>query len=208
VAPPTHDLKREAILVLAAVIAHPDKTVQFAAFYVNPKGAADIPGATKLARTILNTLAPGKRRLELAAGSRKLKAFEQTLEVQVPKGVVHRVQQGPDFLVHRLTQVVALNDDNGALGIYIGGHPSYQYKQKENRSMGKWKAKVTKKKSKIFGSDAEWHRWDQDGWHTAEAILALPKADRLLLHIFASGAKASLVDEMLKIAATLKIAKP
>ena len=64
-----------------------------------------------------------------------------------------------------------------------------------------------KKKSKLLGSDVEWHRWDQDGWHTAEAILALPGGGDLLLHIFASGAKASLVDEMLKIAATLKVSK-
>ena len=207
VAPPTHDLEREAIMVLAAVIAHPDETVQFMAFYVNPKGAMDIPGVTKLARSILGTLGSGKRRLELAAGSRKLKAFKKTLEVEVPLGVVHRFQQGPDFLVHRLTQVVALNDDSGALGVYIGGHPSYQYKQKENRAMGKWKAKVTKKKGKVVGGDIEWHRWEDNGWHTAEAILPLPGEDRLLLHIFASGAKASLVDEMLKIAATLNVAK-
>jgi hypothetical protein len=204
-APPSHDIKREAIMVLSAVIGHPDGTVQSMAFYVNPKGAVDIPGVTKLARAILGTLGTGKRRLDLAAGSRKLSAFEKSLEVQVSKNVSHSVQQGPDFLVHRLSQVVALNDDRGSLGIYIGGHPSYQYKQRENRSMGKWKANVTKKKSKLLGSDIEWHRWDNDGWHTAEAILKLPGKDRFLLHIFAGGPKAALVDEMLKIAATLKI---
>ena len=206
-APLSHDLKREAIVVLSAVIGHPDGTVQFMAFYVNPKGAVDIPGVTKLARAILGTLGPGKRRLDLKAGSRKLPAFEKSLEVQVPENVSHSVQQGPDFLVHRLSPVAALGDDRGSLGIYVGGHPSYQYKQRENRSMGKWKANVKKTKSKLLGGEVEWHRWDQDGWHTAEAILALPGGDRLLLHIFASGAKASLVDEMLKIAATLKVSK-
>jgi hypothetical protein len=207
-APVSHDLKREAIMVLSAVIGHPDGTVQFMAFYLNPKGATDIPGVTKLARSILGTLGSGKRRLGLAAGSRKLSAFEKSLEVQVPKNVAHAVQQGPDFLVHRLSPVAALNDARGSLGIYIGGHPSYQYKQRENRSMGKWKAQVTKKKSKLLGSEIEWHRWDKDGWHTAEAILALPGAKNLLLHIFAGGPKASQVDEMIKIAATLKMAKP
>jgi hypothetical protein len=207
IAPVSHDLKREAIMVLAAVIGHPDGTVQFMAFYVNPKGAADIPGVTKLAQAILDTLGAGKRRLGLAAGPRKLSAFEKSLEVQVPKNVSHSVQQGPDFLVHRLSPVAALGDDRGTLGIYIGGHPSYQYKQRENRSMGKWKAKVTKKKSKVLGDDVEWHRWDNDGWHTAEAILKLPGKDRFLVHIFAGGAKVSLVDEMIKIAATLKMAK-
>jgi hypothetical protein len=205
--PLSHDLKREAIMVLSAVIGHPDGTVQFIAFYVNPKGGADIPGVTKLARSILGTLGAGKRRLDLAAGSRKLPAFKKSLEVQVPKNMAHAVQQGPDFLVHRLSQVAALNDDRGSLGIYIGGHPSFQYKQRENRSMGKWKANVTKKKTKLLGSDVEWHRWDKDGWHTAEAILALPGADRLLVHIFAGGAKASRVDEMIKIAATLKVSE-
>jgi hypothetical protein len=206
-APLSHDLKREAIMVLSAVIGHPDGTVQFMAFYVNPKGAVDIPGVTKLARAILGTLGSGKRRLGLKAGSRKLAAFEKTLKVQVPKNVAHAVQQGPDFLVHRLSPVAALGDDRGSLGIYIGGHPSYQYKQRENRSMGKWKASVKKKKSKLLGGEVEWHRWENDDWHTAEAILALPGAGRLLLHIFAGGPKSSFVDEMIKIAATLKISK-
>lgn len=206
-APPSHDIKREAIMVLSAVIGHPDGTVQFMAFYVNPQGAADIPGVTRLSRTMLGTLGTGKRRLGLAAGARKLAAFEKTLEIQVPKNVAHAVQQGPDFLVHRLSPVAALGDDRGSLGIYIGGHPSYQYQQRESRSMGKWKASVKKKKGKLLGGDVEWHRWDQDGWHTAEAILALPGGGNLLLHIFAGGPKDSLVDEMIKIAATLKIAK-
>lgn len=206
-APLSHDKKREAILVLSAAIGHPDGTVQFMAFYVNPQGAADIPEVTKLSRTILGTLGPGKRRLDLTAGARKLAAFEKTLEIQVPKNVSHSVQQGPDFLVHRLSQVAALSDERGSLGIYIGGHPSYQYKQRENRSMGKWKANVTRKKSKLLGGDIEWHRWDNDGWHTAEAILALPGGGNLLLHVFAGGPDASLVDGMMKIAATLKVAR-
>lgn len=206
-APPSHDLKREAILVLSAVIGHPDGTVQFMAFYVNPQGGADIPGVTNLSLALLGTLKAGKRRLDLTAGSRKIAAFEKSLEIQVPKNVAHSVQQGPDFLVHRLSQVAALNDDKGSLGIYIGGHPSYQYKQRENRSMGKWKADVKKKKSKLLGSDVEWHRWDQDGWHTAEVILALPGGGNLLLHVFAGGPNASLVDGMMKIAVTLNVAK-
>ena len=200
--PAKHDLKRQAILVLAGLAAHPDGTVQQLAFFVNPAGARDLAGVTRLCQAMLKTLRPGKRTLKRTGGERSLRAAGASLAMVVPEDHVLISQRGPDFMVHRLAPLVPLGSPGGRIGVYVGGHPGLQYRQRENRSMGKWKASVKKVKRTLLGKPVQWHHWSHRGWHTAEALAPLTRRDRV--HVFVGGPSEAAVGKLLKTAQTLR----
>jgi hypothetical protein len=203
---PNLDPERKAALVLGAFLAHPDGTVQYVGFFVNPAAGKDAAGCTALAKRIAATLAPGPRALPRAAGQRGLDvlAKDTELQVTVPANWVASVQPGPDFIVHHLRKLTSYGSPSLGIGVYVGGHPSYQHKQTDGPP-----SKVTVVKGKLFGKDVEWQQWQRgagkDASTTLEAIAPLPGKDRLNVHVFATVADAAVLKEVQPIVATLKV---
>lgn len=221
-APASVDRNREAILVLAAYVLHADGFVQTLSFYVNPaaaKGAGcagqiraanvtipdgpgELSGCSGLAHAITHTLTAGKRRLDVGAGERKLQGQynDDTLIANVPAGTNVTTQKGPDFTVHFVRLPVELGAPPASLGIYIGGHPSFQYKQVDAQ------VKPTSKPGKAFGKAVSWQVWPVGPTRAmAEVMVPHPKSKGLTLHLFASGADEKALSPLLDIAATLSV---
>ncbi len=125
--PPDHTRSNDATFVEGLVVESSDRTIQSLDIYVNSTAEKDLAGCTAIAHRILLSVAPGKKRLPLGAGERRLSADSkrQEISITVPKNTIATRQDGPDFLVHRLTVVGQLGADSGSIGIYIGNHPSF-----------------------------------------------------------------------------------
>lgn len=203
---PNLDPERKAALVLGAFVAHPDGTVQYVGFFVNPDAGKDPAGCTALVKKMAATLAPGPRTLTRSAGVRGLDilAPDQELQATVPAGWVATVQPGPDFIVHHLRKLTSYGSKGLGIGIYVGGHPSYQHRQTDNPP------KVTVVKGKLLGKDVDWQQWTRgagkDALTTNEAIAPLPGNARLNVHVFATVSDPALLKEVQPIVATLKVA--
>ncbi|NMB76441.1 MAG: hypothetical protein GYA21_15090 [Myxococcales bacterium] len=200
--PGKHDLSREAILVLAAYVESADGTVQMLAFYVNPAGAKDLGGCTALAKSVAQTIGAGAKRLDLSAGKKRFAGAgdKDFLALDVPAGFVATTQQGPDFSVYRLRRVSVLGEPGASIGIYLGGHPSYQHKQARDE-----KLEFSTAKGKLLGQEVEWHTWSRGPAATTEAILPHPGAKGLFLHLFLSAAGEAALAPLRAIAETIKI---
>lgn len=223
VVPAAMDKNREAILVLAAYVVHPDGFVQTLSFYVNPasakgegcsgqiraanasnlpKATSDLPGCTALARALASTIAPGPRRLDVAGGERKLQGQynDDTFLAKVPPGTSVTTQKGPDFTVHRVLFPADLGAQQPTLGVYVGGHPSFQYNQVEA------KVKPTQKPGKALGQSVTWQVWQVNPERVmAEAITAHPRSQGMKVHVFASAGSEKELAPLLDTAASLTL---
>jgi len=221
--PATVDRSRSAILVLSVYVLHPDGFVQLLDFYVNPPAASgdgctrlvevakatglpkmqgELPTCTALAHAIASTLGAGARRLDVSAGERKLAGQygDDSFFAKVPGGASITVQPGPDFTVHHLRLPVELGASQPTLGIYVGGHPSFQYHQHDVE------VKPTERPGKVFGQQMKWQVWAMSPERVmAEAIVPHPKSQDTMVHIFASAENEKALTPLLDIAATLRL---
>ncbi|WP_437797514.1 hypothetical protein [Sorangium sp. So ce693] len=220
--PKSADRGSVAIPVLVLYVLHPDGFAQMLAFYVNPPAAKDaagcsalaagagalpaapgeLPRCTAFARAIAATVSAGPRRLDASGGERTLKGqgSEDSFLVKVPAGASTTAQRGPDFTVHRLRLPVELGAPQSAIGIYVGGHPSFQYNQNEA------KVTPTPRPGKVFGKAMSWQVWPMSPTRVmAEAILPHPKIKGLTVHLFAGAADDKALAPLLDIAASLRV---
>ncbi|UQA57800.1 hypothetical protein [Polyangium aurulentum] len=221
--PATVDKNREAILVLAAYVLHPDGFVQTLSFYVNPasakgegcsgqiraanasampKAPGELPGCTALARAIASTLAAGPRRLDMAAGERKIQGQynDDTFLATVPAGTNVTTQKGPDFTVHRVLFPADLGAPQQTLGIYVGGHPSFQFNQVEAQ------VKPTQRPGRALGQAVVWQVWPVSPERVmAEAMVAHPKTKGTKVHLFAGAGNEKDLAPLLDMAASLRL---
>jgi hypothetical protein len=194
----------DAALVLAAYVVSADSTVQLIRFYVNPAAAKDGKGSQGLARRTLATVAPGARKLQSTAGTRKLVGRAGVIEAKAPEGYLPTVQAGPDFEVHHLRKLVPFGEVGPALGVYLGGHPSFQHKQMGSTT------KVTERKGKLLGKPVSWHEWTVGEAGTPKRFMVeaiVEAASNLRAHVFYSAGKAAELKELGAIAESLKLVK-
>jgi hypothetical protein len=194
------DVTAEAVLILSQYTALSDRTVQLLNFYVNPEAAKDVAGCRSLAKRIAATVAAGKAPLMSKAGVRALKGLDGSeLKITVPDGWVATTQPGPDFVVHRLRKLTLLSENTEGIGVYLGGHPSYQHRQR-----GLDAKSVKQSPGTLLGKKVVWQEWSlspKDSSRTAEAIV--PISARIQAHVFIT-TEAVRVQELKKIASTLK----
>ena len=194
IVPSSHDTSREAIFLLGALIGHSDGTVQYVAVYVDPDGAVDIPGVTALARAIAASVEPGERTLETKARTVSMEGGK--LSLALPDDTVFTTQEGPDFAVYRVEWLAELGEQGPSLGIYVGGHPSYQWSQQDIAEDA-----VTKTTGTFLGESVEWHAWTTAGGRAlTEGVVDFPGDDYLKVHVFASGPDAAGRDLAQKVA--------
>lgn len=184
------------ILVFAAIVAHPDGTLQQLEFLILPDMAADAETYTQRARAIAQTVAAGSRTLAAPGGQVSL----GTLRVELPPGYVISRQEGPDFEVFRLRRLVTPTEPTMLLGVYRGGHPSFQVNQATRD--GSPAPAVTEAEGPLFGEPARWITWrSRGGVLFREAIVK--RADLDAVHVYAVGADLAALAELQRIAATL-----
>jgi hypothetical protein len=112
----------EAVFVLGVVTALPDGTAQLQAYYVDPAAGAAGRACTDVALHVARTLRAGERTLVRSAGERALPG-PGNLHIRVAQDWVLTTQEGPDFFVHRLLQLVPLGQTAPEIGVYVGHHP-------------------------------------------------------------------------------------
>lgn len=192
----------EANLVLASYLTSPDATVQLVRFYVNPVGARDPKGCEALARAAHATLLPGTRKLASEAGVRSLGGHSR-LEVTAPRGYIATLQPGPDFEVHHLRKLAPFGTPGPSLGVYVGGHPSYQHRQRG----GVDAKKVKERGGKLLGKKVTWYEWPVSTTPARTMVEAIAPAPdgRMQLHVFASGATPAELAELLRMAESIKV---
>jgi hypothetical protein len=221
--PSSIDRSRSAILLLSVYVLHPDGFMQLLNLYVNPPAASgtgcsglarvvgagnlpqapgELPTCTALVHAIATTLEAGPRRIDSAGGERKLTGQygNDTFFVKVPAGTGISAQTGHDFTVHRVRLPVDLGEPQPSLGIYVGGHPSYQYTQNDA------KVSLTRKPGKVFGKDISWQVWPTSPKSImAEVIVEHPQSKNARIHLFASAADEKALAPLLDIAASLRL---
>ncbi len=134
---PDHTRSDDATFVEGVFVESDDRTIQSLDVYVNAAAEQDLEGCKAVARQILLSVAPGRKRLNLAAGARRLFAYSEEFEISVtvPQNMVATKQVGPDFLVHRLIVLGRLGADSESIGIYVGNHPNFHPGAKKGDGM-------------------------------------------------------------------------
>lgn len=194
------DGKQGANLIYIAYVASADHSVQQLAFYLNPQGMADVASYQAAAEAIVKSIVPGKRKIELAARDHKFRgAGTDKLVISAPANITSSSQDGPDFSVYRLREVAELGAASPSCGIYLGGHPSYQHKQ-----VGIADSAVKNIPGKLLGQSITWHAWSQ-ATNMIEAMVDHPKQKGLVVHVFCSADKPARLDDMRKMAETLRV---
>jgi len=223
--PRKHDRKRAAILVYAATVAQPDGSLQSVRVFVNPAAAEDPAGCSALASkstmpkvkpakamgrcatlaaAMISTLRSGNRKLDVSAGQRRLTGqySDDHFDVTVPAAFITTLDRGPDFTVHVLRHLAPLESPGRMLlGVYVGGHPSYQVKQANA------KVTTTEVDGTLFGKPIKWRTSNlSDGRIVAEVIIPHPTS-KARVHVFAMGHTAAHITTLKKMAESLVPAK-
>lgn len=179
---PKRDLDSHgALFVLGAVVERADKTLCELSFYITSDMVSERAEWTTRARTILATAEAGSGKLPGATKHRLDTGQGQVLAIEFPRQTVLTRQEGPDFWVYRFRELGKLGESMPTVGLYIGGHPSHQFKQ-----AGVSDNKVKKQSGRLLGKTTDWYTWtSKDGDQISEAMAPLGKHDRV--HVFVTG---------------------
>jgi hypothetical protein len=179
---PKRDLDSHgALFVLGAVIEREDKTLCELSFYILSDMVSERPEWTTRAREILATVEPGNGKLPGATKHRLDTGSGHVLTLVLPRQSVLTRQEGPDFTVYRLRELGKIGDSMPTIGVYVGGHPSHQFKQ-----AGISDKRVKKQSGKLLGKATDWYTWtSENGDQISEAMATAGKRDRV--HVFVTG---------------------
>lgn len=183
---------KEANLVYMAWLLNADQSVQMVGFFVNPEGAKHGAAWSALAKTITASARAGTRRLALKGGARDL----GRLRITLPDGWTTRTQPGPDFVVYHLTRVAPLGSHAPRCGIYVGGYPSFQYRQ-----AGIDPAQTHPLAGTLLGQATEWVEWTKGRRAATEAITG---PDGQKVHVFCFAHDKAELPALRRMAATLR----
>jgi hypothetical protein len=141
-----------------------------------------------------DTVAPGTKKLQLAAGERRLFAFSKALEisVMVPANTVATKQVGPDFLVHRLIILGRLGADSGSMGIYIGVYPNLKPGAKKGVGV-------------MFGKKIEWQSFTEGQGVETLCELSIPGDPHLVAHLWVRAPSDSQLQALKQAAESMKL---
>jgi hypothetical protein len=196
VSDPDRSRSDDATFVEGIFVQSGDRTIQSLDVYVNAAAEKDLEGCKAVAHQILLSVAPGKKKLDLAAGERRLFVYSKDLEISitVPKNTVATKQVGPDFLVHRLIVLGAVGSDSGGILIYVGGHPDYEPGAKKGEAM-------------VFGKKVEWHSFPRGEGLQTLCDLPIPGDHDLKSHIIIHAPNDAQLNALKQTAESMKLVK-
>ncbi len=193
---------KDTALVLALLLAQDDGTLESVAFYVrgemvrNATGS-DLVGCTRLAERIAATIAPGPRKLERAAGKRKIADVppETELAVTVPADYVS-VPSGTGARLYKLRP----------LSLYAGSISVSVSEAEEKKAPEGADATVA---GKLLGRPMEWRgKTSPKGGFFFAAEPLDPKENRKTAEVLVRATRqAKVLDEMRGVAETLSVVK-
>ena len=192
---PDHSRSNDATFIEGIFVESADQTIQSLDVYVNAAGEKDLEGCKRVAREILSSVAPGKKKLQLAAGQRRLFAYSKDVEISiiVPENTAAMTQVGDDFLVHRLIVLGRLGGDSASIGVYVGEHPDFRPKPK----MGE---------GAMFGKKIEWQS-PREG-KGLETLCELPiPGHKLNAHVWIQAPNKAQLTALQQAAETMKLVK-
>lgn len=154
--PKMPNLKDDAILCGAAFVRNKDDTVQRIGIYFNPEFYKTPEICSEWTKKILASIDFGSRKVAIEKGKKifEFPGAQWSMGVDFPEGYVVTTQMGIDFLVYHILEIVPLGNNGKEIGIYFGGHPSYQHEKLE-------KDKIDKKSRNalLFGKQKEWTQY-------------------------------------------------
>ncbi len=193
---------KDTALVLALLLAQDDGTLESVGFYVrgemvrNATGS-DLVGCTRLAERIAATIAPGPRKLERAAGKRKIAEVppETELAVTVPADYVS-VPSGTGARLYKLRP----------LSLYAGSISVSISEAEEKKVPEGADATVA---GKLLGRPMEWRgKTSPKGGFFFAAEPLDPKENRMTAEVLVKATRqAKALDEMRGVAETLSVVK-
>ena len=184
----------QGTFLLAAVIAHPDGTLQEVEFHLDRRSAHRRAHFEALARELLGTFEAGPRRLEAPGGDLELAGG---LQVQVPEGFVATHKEGPDFDVYRILELAVAGESASTLGVYFGGHPSLQHSQADEPSAG------SEQPGTLLDQPVQWVRWTTANGTTVKEAIA-PVGEHQFVHVFAFAPDPAAMPSLEAIIGTLR----
>jgi len=177
-----------------APVAHaytvlPDDTLQVTHVLVNSDVVrAGSSGCSALAERILASLRPGPRKLDLAGG---VKDVGNGYALTLPPAFVMIHEAGPDFDVYRVFPLNPISTPTGQLGIYFGGHASFERDPQAKAVAGK-----------LFGKAVTWQEARSGAAVRRETLVEFDGG--LHAHVFLAAPKDVNADELQHVAETLK----
>lgn len=199
VVPETLDLSDgEAVFVLGVVAVHPDGAAQLQAYYVDPAAGASGRACTEAALHVAQTLRAGERTLVRSAGERAFPG-PGNLHIRVERDWVLTTQEGPDFFVHRLQQMVPLGQPAPQIGVYVGHHPS-----------GPRQPEPAKLPGRLFGQAITWAGPSAEPGkpQVRQIVTALPGSNALQVHVWMVAPSLASLPAVQAITESLRVAKP
>lgn len=176
------------VLIDNAWLITPEGTIVFAGVYVTPDIATTPSVCRSVARRILTSFAPGAARLDLSAGQRQLGA---NMSIDVPARHIVRHDAGPDFDVFHVRPLVPFGAREAALGIYVGGHPSFEPTGVETRGT-------------LLGTEASF--FTETGSTTIRRDAFAPISDSgLAMHVFIEAPTVADADALTHIAESIRV---
>jgi len=177
-----------ANLIWGAYVANSDGTLQSIAFYGDGPQAKLPPSCLSTVKGMAESLALGKRALNLKGGAITVGG---QLTVNLPPSYGTSIQNGMDFTVYKLKKVVPLGNSGGSVGLYLGGHPSFD-------GQGQPGGKAT-----LLGKPAEW--LDQSNANYSEALIKLDPEGRQYAHVFITANSDSELKELKRVAGSIAL---
>ena len=196
VSDPDRSRSDDATFVEGLFVESGDRTIQSLDVYVNAAAEKDLKQCKAVAHQILLSVAPGKKKLDLVAGERRLSANSADLEiaVRVPKDTVATTQVGADFLVHRLIALGRLGSDSGSILVYVGGAPDYQAGPRKGEGM-------------LLGKRVEWHTLPGGQGLQTLCELPIPGGHHVYAHIIIQASNDAQLRALRETAGSMKLVK-
>ncbi|OJY30341.1 MAG: hypothetical protein BGO98_26800 [Myxococcales bacterium 68-20] len=193
---------KDTALVLALLLAQEDGTLESVGFYVrgetvrNATGS-DLVGCTRLAERIAATIAPGPRKLERAAGKRKIADVppETELAVTVPADYV----SVPFGTGARLYKLRPLSLYAGSISVSVSDATEKKVPEGADATVA----------GKLLGRPMEWRgKTSPKGGFFFAAETLDPKENRKTAEVLVRATRqAKVLDEMRAVAETLSVVK-
>lgn len=207
--PARFDSTGTAILVNSLLVKSPDNTVSRIDAYINPDAYAMKDEYIRLTENIFNSISKGARRINLEAREETYKIFGTNSQFlfKLPKNYFITIDEKYDFGVFKLNKYKNLLSDTtyASITVYTGHHPSYFHKE-----YGYAEDKAVKAKGQFLQSPVEWLHFKDDAqnFYLKEQFIPADAIEKgLVLHVAILSNKKEVLDELVKIAEGMKVAK-
>jgi len=200
-------------LVRTLFFVNRDDTLQSIDIYMNGKAIRNAKKAVALAKKLLTSIKPGKRKLRkgprtVFLGSKKKPHF---FKIKLPKGFVISSKKQNNARVHIIRKLVPLGSSQTSLAIYIGSEPSPYHSH-----FGDYDTRNNAASGRLLGQYIHWRKLkkaDRIKRLMVKASQQLPWSDKnetdqeFYIHVFADSESKRGMKKMVRLAGKLRYVK-